>query len=253
MVLQSYRASVLAFVCAVVLTQSGCGIHVEDLLHIRHLETAPSIDGKVILYPPGHFVRHAVVQADLSLPPQPGNKDWYAVLIMLTAYPRKGVSGDPANIQIGIIRYRSHDFAPTAYIGIQKENERSVYRWRRDLRLEGDGGHVAIALTGERIAIEFNGRTLLSVPRREVFRKGARPYIQVAAQVNQAGDRVSGAIRNLLVQSDDDATLDPVTTPCVYEDPELHMTRSGNDYDAQGIFKAGSGFSMFVETFGHCE
>jgi hypothetical protein len=252
MVSQSYRVSVLALACTVILTQSGCGIHVADLLHIRHIEAAPRIDGKVILYPTGHFVRHAVVQADLSLPPQPGNKDWYAVLIMLTAYPRQGVT-DPASIQIGIIRYRSHDFAPTAYIGIQKENERSVYRWRRDLRLEGDGGHAAIALTDDRIMIEFNGQKLLSIPRREVFRKGARPYIQVAAQVNQPGDRVSGAIRNLLVQSDDDATLDPVTTPCVYEDPELHMTRAGNDYDAQGIFKAGSGFSMFVETFGHCD
>ena len=111
MVSQSYRVSVLALACVVTLTQSSCGIHVADLLHIRHIEPAPRIDGKVILYPPGHFVRHAVVQADLSLPPQPGNKDWYAVLIMMTAYPRQGVSGAPAGY-LGGRTYPGIDLGP---------------------------------------------------------------------------------------------------------------------------------------------
>jgi hypothetical protein len=74
----------------------------------------------------------------------------------------------------------------------------------------------------------------------------------VAAQVNQPGDRASGFVRNLMVQSDHDTAPKPVTTPCMYEDPKLHMTRTNNDYEAQGVFKAGAGVSIFVETLGPC-
>jgi hypothetical protein len=95
-------------------------------------------------------------------------------------------------------------------------------------------------------------RWLKQPPRQEVLPKGSVPYFQIAAQVSHPGDRVAGVFRNLLVQSDNDENLNAVTTPCMYEDAELHMTRSGNDYTAEGVFKAGYGLSMFVETFGRC-
>jgi hypothetical protein len=220
-------------------------------MHIYRTERAPQTDGKVILYPAGRFVRHAAAQADISLPKEPANKNWYAVMIMLTMYPQADTS-DVAYVQVGIMRWQSENFAPIAYTGVHRQHSRAVIHYLRDVPLTGDGGHATVRLTSDRISIAFNGRELMSTPRQEVLPKGSVPYFQIAAQVEQPGDRVAGVIRNLLVQSDNDENLAAVTTPCMYEDPELHMTQSGNDYTAEGVFKAGSGFSMFVETFGRC-
>lgn len=248
----SCRARLFALVCTLTIAQTSCsGPRFEDLTHVYRFERAPQTDGKVILYPPGRFVRQAVAQADISLPREPENQDWYAVLIMLTMYPQAG-TGDAGYVEVGIMRWQEKNFAPTAYTGIHKLHSRATIHYLRNIPLTGDGGHATIRLTNDRISIAFNGRELLSTPRHEVLPKGSVPYFQVAAHVYNPGDRVAGVIRNLLVQSDKDENLNAVTTPCMYEDPELHMTRSGNDYIAGGVFKAGYGLSMFVETFGRC-
>lgn len=250
--LPSYRGSLFALVCALAIAQTSCsGPRFEDLTHVYRFEHAPQTDGKVILYPPGRFVRQAVAQADISLPREPANQDWYAVLIMLTMYPQAG-SGDAAYVEVGIMRWQEKNFAPTAYTGIHKLHGRATIHYLRDIALTGDGGRATIRLTNDRISIAFNGHELLSMPRHEVFPKGTVPYLQIAAQVFHPGDRVAGVIRNLLVQSDNNQNLSAVTTPCMYEDPELHMTKSGNDYTAEGVFKSSYGLSMFVETFGRC-
>jgi hypothetical protein len=234
------------------IVQTSCiGARFEDLTHIYRVEHPPQTEGKVIIYPPGRFVRQAVAQADISLPKEPQNKNWYAVMIMLTMYPQARTS-DVAYVQVGIMRWQQNNFAPTAYVGIHRLHGRATFHYVRDMPLVGDGGHASVRLKNDRISITFNGRELASVPRQEVFPKGTVPYFQIAAQVYEPGDRVAGVIRNLLVQSDSHDSLTAVTSPCMYVDPELHMTRSGNDYTAEGVFKGGAGFSMFVETFGSC-
>ena len=214
-----FRASLVTLVFALAVLQTGCSLpRFDDLTHIYRIEPAPHVDGKVILYPEGRFIHQAAAQADISLPFEPANKDWYAVLLMLTMYPHSGQS-DAAYVQVGIMRWQRDNFAPTAYIGIKKHHGRELFRYLRDVRLTADGGHATIRMTSERVIIEFNGQELLSTPRREVFPKGSVPYFQIAAQVDQPGDRVAGVVRNLVVQSDNAQTLEAVTTPCMYEDP----------------------------------
>ena len=253
--LRLYRASRFALICALAITLSSCsGPRFEDLMHVHRIERAPQNNGFVILYPAGRFVRQAVIQADMSLPFAPTNKGWYTVMLALEVFPRLAqpytVRSDVAHVEVGIIRWPN--FGPTVYTVIQEEHGRANFRYMRDVPLTGDGGHATIRLTRDRITIDFNGRTLLSAPRRELFPKGAASNVQAGSHVYQPGDRVAGVIRNLLVQSDDTTNLDPVATPCMYEDPDLHMTRSGNDYTAEGVFSTGVGFSMYVETFGRC-
>lgn len=185
-----------------------------------------------------------VFSANLDLPELINNQSWYCVWIMVSEL--KGTSQHPSMLQVGLIRWDQGKFQMQPFVATEQAGKELQEQILKPAAGNLTGYHrFAIADDPSTIELSMDGKVLTSAPRKEFF-KDEIIYLKIAAEVYAVGDRVSGLINDVTLETDGDKEETPISY-AAFEDRGLKFLCRGNgQWEATGRFDPTLRFLQYV-------
>jgi hypothetical protein len=183
--------------------------------------------GYALAYVQGRFGETYRLEATITMPARPENKDWTANYIMVAAKRKKTL--DQPMYQVGLIRLGPSPRTLRTFWATGPQGKRLDYR---EAGVVTDGPHrFALAAHDRTLSIEVDGRVVRSLAWDEIFARGDNLYVQLGSEAVVPGDAVSGTYRDIFMTYGN-ARPQHVLPACRYNDRGLAIRR---DVEAQQL------------------
>lgn len=243
---RAIRGSLTRAAIACLLTIALCACQTESGVRPRILHHEVENGAAALTYA-ASLNQKFVFSADLSLPPRPDNLSWYALWLMVGE--RKSPGDLPAMLRVGLIRWEQSQFQAQAFYATEHGSHQ--------LDLTAVPGTVddfhkfAITSDSSTIQLKMDDKVLLSAKVADFFDSRTPIYLKIAAEVYADGDRPSGTVRNIHMDSADAQDQVPAAE-AAFDDRGLHFACIGlGQWEAEGKFDPSLPVVKFVPPLCH--
>lgn len=196
-----------------------------------HARALPARNAISYLLADGALRSRFDLSARIALPRVPANRGlFYSNWLLLIPF------GGRAFVQIELMRWSAFEDRNEVGLTWALPDGRLVYH---DTALfPGDGPHrLSLGVRDASLRLGIDGRTICTAPEDAFFTPRDRLYYQIGTEVSTPGDRPSGWVDRIELQTDDDAAPRPYTIRCVYRGLGVEWNAaSGGRYIASGVF-----------------
>jgi hypothetical protein len=189
--------------------------------------------GYALAYVQGRFGDTYRLEATITMPARPANKDWTANYIMVAAKRAKTL--DQPMYQVGLIRLAASPGTLRTFSATGPQGKRMDYR---EAGIVADGPHrFALAARNGNLTMEVDGHVVRSLPWTDIFSRGDQLYVQLGSEAVVPGDGVSGTYRDIIVTYGH-ARPQRVLPACRYNDRGLAIRRDVEEQqlEAFGVY-----------------